>query len=129
MLPLYLASASPRRRELLSSLGLAFGVAPAAVDEAELSGEKAQAWSLYAGLDSSRWRTYQEVGCLMGLSKERVRQLLYPAKLILTAQLGGNVPWKPLPLKTPRPPRAARKTLHHPVPHTRSSNNAHAVIS
>jgi len=42
VLPLFLASASPRRRELLESLGLAFAVEPAAIDEAELPGEAPQ---------------------------------------------------------------------------------------
>lgn len=37
--PLVLASASPRRRELLSSLGLTFTIAPADVDESLLPGE------------------------------------------------------------------------------------------
>lgn len=41
MLPFYLASASPRRRELLLSLGLRFGVEPADVDETVLPGEEA----------------------------------------------------------------------------------------
>lgn len=36
---LVLASASPRRRELLASLGLAFTVRPAAIDESPLAGE------------------------------------------------------------------------------------------
>ena len=39
MLPLYLASASPRRRELLESLGLRFSVEPAEVDETVSPGE------------------------------------------------------------------------------------------
>ena len=42
MLPLYLASASPRRRELLEGLGLRFVVEPAEVDESVLAGEGAQ---------------------------------------------------------------------------------------
>jgi septum formation protein len=42
VLPLVLASASPRRRELLQSLGLAFRVEPAAVDESALPGETAR---------------------------------------------------------------------------------------
>lgn len=42
MLPLYLASASPRRRELLASLGLTFHVEPAAVDETFQPGESAE---------------------------------------------------------------------------------------
>jgi len=42
MLPLYLASASPRRRELLEILGLSFSVEPAEIDESVLPGEEAQ---------------------------------------------------------------------------------------
>lgn len=41
MTALILASASPRRQELLRSLGLAFTVEPADVDETELAGEAA----------------------------------------------------------------------------------------
>ena len=42
MLPLVLASASPRRRELLEKLGLAFRLEPAEVDESALPGEAAR---------------------------------------------------------------------------------------
>jgi len=42
MLPLYLASTSPRRRELLLSLGLAFRPEPAGVDEGVLPDEAAR---------------------------------------------------------------------------------------
>jgi septum formation protein len=42
MLPLYLASASPRRRELLEILGLRFSILPAEIDERVLPGESAQ---------------------------------------------------------------------------------------
>jgi septum formation protein len=41
VLPLYLASQSPRRRELLEGLGLRFRVEPAAVDERPLPAEQA----------------------------------------------------------------------------------------
>jgi septum formation protein len=41
MLPLYLASQSPRRRELLEGLGLRFRVEPGAVDERPLPAERA----------------------------------------------------------------------------------------
>ena len=41
MLPLYLASASPRRRELLHGMGVSFVVQAADVDETELPGEAA----------------------------------------------------------------------------------------
>ena len=40
MLPLYLASASPRRRELLDAMGVAFGVRPADADESPAPGER-----------------------------------------------------------------------------------------
>jgi septum formation protein len=43
---LTLASASPRRRELLSQLGLAFDVRPAEVDETPRPGEEARAYVL-----------------------------------------------------------------------------------
>ena len=42
MLPLYLASASPRRRDLLQSLGLDFRIEPATVDESALPDEAAR---------------------------------------------------------------------------------------
>jgi len=42
VLPFYLASASPRRRELLESLGVALRLEPAGVDESTLPGETAQ---------------------------------------------------------------------------------------
>jgi septum formation protein len=45
-LPLVLASASPRRRELLARAGVAFEPAPADVDEALLPGEDARAAAL-----------------------------------------------------------------------------------
>ena len=41
---LVLASASPRRRQLLTSIGLAFDVSPADVDETEFSGERPTAY-------------------------------------------------------------------------------------
>lgn len=95
----------------------------------EITGDREKAFRLYAGLDTGGWRTYQEVARLMHISKERVRQLLHPSKLILTERLGGNVPWKPLSVKTRSPARANRKTVHHSVPNTRSPVNVHAVIS
>jgi len=42
VLPLYLASASPRRRELLAGLGIVFTVHPADVDESVIAGESAE---------------------------------------------------------------------------------------
>jgi nucleoside triphosphate pyrophosphatase len=40
VLPLYLASASPRRQELLAALGLTFALRPAEADEAPAPGER-----------------------------------------------------------------------------------------
>ena len=42
--PLYLASTSPRRRELLQQLGLAFSIVPVDVDESRLSDEAPEAY-------------------------------------------------------------------------------------
>jgi hypothetical protein len=94
----------------------------------EVTGDREKALRLYAGLETGRWRTYQEVGCLMHVSKERVRQLLYPSKVVLTKMLDGNVPWKPLTVKAPRPAPAKRITPYSSVPNTRSSLDAQAVL-
>jgi hypothetical protein len=72
----------------------------------DLNGDHAKALRLYAGLDTDHWRTGVEVGKLMGISRERVRQLLYPSKVILAEMLGGNVPWKPL---TPKPSASSQE--------------------
>jgi septum formation protein len=48
---LILASESPRRRELLSALGLPFRVAPSGVDETPLPGEAPARYALRAALD------------------------------------------------------------------------------
>jgi len=56
-------------------------------------GKSAEALRFYAGVDTKKWRTYEQVGKLMGLTKERIRQLLVPSKLILSTQLSGRVPW------------------------------------
>jgi hypothetical protein len=57
----------------------------------------AEALRLYAGIDNGKWRTYDEVGQLMSISKERVRQLLLPSKVTLATILGHKVPWRPVP--------------------------------
>lgn len=61
-----------------------------------VAGKCAQALRLYVGLDNGSWRTYREVGAVMKVSTERVRQLLLPSKLNLYARLSGRVPWVPL---------------------------------
>lgn len=50
----------------------------------DLAGDLERALRLYAGLDDGRWRNYAEVGRLMRISRERVRQLLYPYRAVLT---------------------------------------------
>jgi hypothetical protein len=64
---------------------------------AEINGAHAKAFRLYTGLDRNILRTYAEVGKLMRISRERVRQLLYPSKVSLARMLDENIPWKPLP--------------------------------
>ena len=59
-------------------------------------GKRAEALRLYVGLDNGLWRTYEEVGNLMNVSGERVRQLLLPSKVALTCTLGDRVPWRPV---------------------------------
>jgi len=66
--------------------------------------DQATALRLYAGLDNNCWRTYSEVGRLMHVSRERVRQLLYPSKIILARMLGQAVPWKPVTVPAPNTP-------------------------
>ena len=64
-----------------------------------ITGDYARALRLYAGTNASRgsrWRTYREVGLLMHLSTERVRQLLKPSKIILADKLADKIPWKPV---------------------------------
>jgi len=60
----------------------------------DIKGQQAKALRLYAGLDRGRWRTYTEVGKLMHITKERVRQLLKPSKILLADLLGNETPWK-----------------------------------
>ena len=62
----------------------------------EVNGNYAKALRLYAGLDTGRWRTYEQVGKLMHVSKERVRQLLKRSKIILANTLVDNTAWKPV---------------------------------
>jgi len=58
--------------------------------------KQAKALRLYAGSGTNNCRTYKEVGLLLNISKERVRQLLRPSKLMLEAILRGSVPWRPI---------------------------------
>ena len=49
-----LASSSPRRKELLTQIGLSFTVSPADVDERVLSGESPEAYAARVALDKAR---------------------------------------------------------------------------
>ena len=71
----------------------------------DITGPRARALELYAGLDHGAWRTYAHVGKLMKISRERVRQLLYPSKVILTEMLNGDVPWSPFTTRQPASPQ------------------------
>lgn len=51
---LVLASASPRRRQLLASAGVAFEVRPADLDEAVLAGEAPRAYARRVAVDKAR---------------------------------------------------------------------------
>jgi hypothetical protein len=62
----------------------------------DVNGKHAKALRLYAGVDNGKWRTYAEVGKVMHISKERVRQLLVPPKITLALILGDRVPWRPM---------------------------------
>jgi DNA-binding transcriptional regulator YiaG len=55
--------------------------------------KQAEALRLYMAFGRSRLRTYKEIGTMMKISKERVRQLLLPTKVTLGATLSGHVPW------------------------------------
>ena len=59
----------------------------------EIDGKYAEALRFYAGVDNGQWRTYSDVGQLMHISKERVRQLLLPSKIVLARILDDKVPW------------------------------------
>ncbi len=52
--PVILASASPRRRELLQQIGISFTIDPADVDESILPGEDAEAYAVRVALDKAR---------------------------------------------------------------------------
>lgn len=54
MTPIVLASGSPRRRELLDTLGIAFDVVPADIDESVHDGEVPEAYVRRLGLEKAR---------------------------------------------------------------------------
>jgi len=56
---LYLASASPRRRELLESVGLQFAVVSAEIDETRHSGESPDVWVARLATDKARQAAFR----------------------------------------------------------------------
>jgi len=63
----------------------------------QINGKCAEVLRLYSGLDTGEWRTYAEVGYIMSISKERVRQLLHPSRVIMAQLMGDRVPRKSEP--------------------------------
>ena len=66
MAPLVLASQSPRRRELLEHLGIAFEVRPAHADEAALPGEGARDYVLRVAREKARVAAEAREGAVPG---------------------------------------------------------------
>lgn len=85
-LKIILASASPRRRELLGGLGLRFEVVPASIDESEKAGESAVEYVERLGLEKAH-----AVGD--GLKKEQQATLVIAADTIV--ELDGELLGKP----------------------------------
>jgi putative transcriptional regulator len=60
----------------------------------QVSGRAAIALRLYTGLDDGKWRTYESIGRQMNITRERVRQLLLPAKLAMTLNAAAKGAWR-----------------------------------
>jgi len=58
----------------------------------DIDGDAAEALRLYVGADDGKWRTYEQVGQRMKVSKEWIRKLLMPSKIILGHILGDRLP-------------------------------------
>ena len=88
--------------------------------EKTVTGDYARALRLYAGLDNGSWRSYPQVARVMHISSERVRQLLYPSKIVL-AEMLEDVPWRAV---ISRPPRTSQeRSWRHPVAIPRLANH------
>ena len=86
MLPLYLASASPRRRELLERMGLSFLVEPPDVDEFVAPGESARDHVV-------RLAARKAATVARGLRKRGIEALVLSADTTVT--IGGEILGKP----------------------------------
>ena len=74
-------------------------------------GKAGETLRLYMGLDDGKWLSYRQIGGLLNLSGEFVRQLLLPAKIALSQTLSNRIPWRPL--EQPLPNRK-RETVSFP---------------
>jgi hypothetical protein len=88
----------------------------------DVTGKCARALRLYVGIDGGKWRTYEEVGQLMGISKERVRQLLRPSKMLLEGILGDRNPWKSVFQRRSRRSESQALTLKRNKPRISTSS-------
>jgi DNA-binding XRE family transcriptional regulator len=68
--------------------------AEALLTSGRVHGRAAEALAFYVGFDNREWRSYRQIGELMEITAERVRQLLLPSKVILASILS-DVPWLP----------------------------------
>lgn len=75
----------------------------------DITERQKEALRLCFGIDDKAWRTHRQVAQLMGVSPERVRQLLLPSKAALAQAFMGNTPWRSA--KHSRQRRFARKLL------------------
>ncbi|MDH4316304.1 MAG: Maf family protein, partial [Gammaproteobacteria bacterium] len=66
MTKLHLASSSPRRREILDSLGLVYSWAATDIDESPLAGESAEAMVLRLAAAKVRAASVREVTAILG---------------------------------------------------------------
>jgi DNA-binding transcriptional regulator YiaG len=78
----------------------------------QFPGKSAEALRLYAGFDNGQWRTYRQVGQLMNLSGERVRQMILPLKRRLEAE------------RTHCVPNATRKRNESGIPRTTATRSS-----
>jgi DNA-binding transcriptional regulator YiaG len=115
---------SEARRDLEESQHAARLAALELIDTGKLNGKRAEALRLYVGLDNGKWRTYQQVGALLNVSREAVRQFLRPSKYALTLMLGDKVPW---PAREEKP--AYLGVSEPPLTRSKESSCAHEGVS
>jgi hypothetical protein len=90
----------------------------------DITGKRARALRLYMGIDGGKWLTYEEVGELMGISKQAVRQLLRPSKMTLEGILGDRIPWKSVLQRRSRRSESKAVTLKRSKPQISTSSRS-----